>query len=91
MKGVSWDIKQEEEVVVYHKMVECLARRMMQLNKGVALLHFVQSIMSLVCGQGGGIAPLLVVMELQYGCVIAQKDDTEVLNVQSLKRERNAT
>ena len=84
-------MKLEEELVTYHKMVECLARKDMQLKKGAVLLHFVISIMFLVCGQSGGIAPLLVVMEQQYGCVIAQKDNTEVLNVQNLKKGRNAT
>ena len=84
-------MKLEEELVTYHKMEEYLARKVMQLSKGVVLLHFVQSIMLLVCGQSGGIAPLLVVMEQQYGRVIAQKDETEVLNVQNLKKGRNAT
>ena len=84
-------MKQEEELVTHHKMVECLARKVMQLRKEAVLLHFVLSIIFLVCGQSGEIAPLIVVREHLSGHVVAQMDDTEVLNVQNLKKGRNAT
>ena len=48
MKEETWDLKQGKDLVTYHKMVECLARRVMQLMRGGVLLHFVLSIFPVV-------------------------------------------